>query len=338
MFLLAAFSIMSSAELITQNASAFADDGKATQIVKSEKTKISHYTLDNGLELVVIPDHRAPVVTHMVWYKVGSADEVAGKSGIAHFLEHLMFKGTSKYKNDEFSSAVVEIGGTENAFTSADYTAYYQRITPDILEPIMGFEADRMENLTLTEETVLPERDVILEERRSRIDTKPSAILGESLSATLYQNHRYGIPVIGWFHEMEQLSKDDAIAFYNKFYTPNNAIVIVAGDVEAQVVKALAEKTYGKVARRAEPGKRQRVKEPRPRTHRSVELYDNKVTTPSWQRMYLVPSYQSGEPLEAEALDILSQILGNGSTSRLYKKLIVENKIAANVGAYYRFQ
>ncbi len=208
---------------------------------------ITQARLDNGLEIVVIPDRRAPIVTHMIWYKAGSADEPVGKSGIAHFLEHLMFKGTKTVPAGEFSRKVAEIGGQENAFTSVDYTAYYQKIAPEALEMVMGYEADRMHNLILNEAVIEPEKKVILEERRSRIDSEPRSILNETVEATLFKHHPYGTPVIGWQNEMLGLTKDDAIAFYDKFYSPNNAILVVAGDVEPSEVIALAEKTYGKL-------------------------------------------------------------------------------------------
>src|SRR5690349_19956742 len=194
--------------------------------------KVSHYTLKNGLELVVVPDRRAPVVTHMIWYKVGAADETPGKSGLAHFLEHLMFKGTKKNPTGYFSQYVATIGGQENAFTTNDYTGYFQRVPADKLHQMMEFEADRMTGLVLTDEVVLPERDVILEEQNQRIANNPRARLGEQIDAALYVNHPYGKPTIGWRPEMEKLSRDDATAFYRRFYGPNNAIVVVAGDVD----------------------------------------------------------------------------------------------------------
>jgi len=298
--------------------------------------EVSSFTLDNGLHVVVIPDRRAPVVTHMIWYKAGSADEPPGKSGIAHYLEHLMFKGTKTTKNGEFSNKVAEIGGAENAFTSTDYTAYYQRVTPAALETMMRLEADRMENLVLTDEKVLPEREVVQEERNARTENNPGSLLREAMRAALYQNHRYGIPIIGWQHEVNQLTKEDAIAFYDKFYTPNNATLIVAGDIDVAVVKTLAQKTYGKVKRRAEPGKRARPSEPPPRAARRVELSDPRVKTPSFSRSYLVNSYTTAPKGEAEALDVLSEILGGGPTSRLYKKMIIEQKLASNAGAWYQ--
>ena len=221
--------------------------------------EIADFTLANGLELVVIPDHRAPVVTHMIWYKVGAADETPGKSGLAHFLEHLMFKGTAKNPTGKFSQVVARIGGQENAFTSQDYTGYFQRVPSDQLKTVMEFEADRMTGLQLTDEVVLPERNVILEEQNQRVGNNPRARLGEQIDAALFLNHPYGKPVIGWRHEMEELTRDDAIGFYRRFYAPNNAIVVIAGDVDPAQARALAEETYGKIARHGSIAPRMRA-------------------------------------------------------------------------------
>ena len=296
---------------------------------------ISHAFLPNGMELVVIPDHRSPVVTHMVWYRNGSADDPAGKSGIAHFLEHLMFKGTAKHPQGMFSEAVAEIGGQENAFTSMDYTAYFQRASKEHLGKLMAFEADRMTGLVLSDEVVVPERDVVLEERRMRTDTDPSAQLGEAVQATLFSHHPYGTPIIGWNHEIESLDRSDALAYYQRFYTPENAILIIAGDVVAEDVEQLARDTYGRVPSRGEAPKRQRPREPEPRAHRLVTLADPKVEQPSAQRAYLVPSYSTGKAGAAAALEVLAHLLGGGSTSILYKSLVLDRKIAVGTGAYY---
>jgi zinc protease len=223
------------------------------QVALSESAKladgpaISDFRLDNGLSVVVIPDHRSPVVTHMVWYRNGSADDPPGKSGIAHFLEHLMFKGTTTHPKGEFSEVIAELGGQENAFTGNDYTAYFQRVAREHLPVMMAFEADRMTGLTLTDEIVAPERDVVLEERRMHCDADPGAQLNEAVQAALFTHHPYGTPVIGWGHEIEGLNKSDALAYYQRFYTPENAILIVAGDVDAEDVRRQAEATYGKI-------------------------------------------------------------------------------------------
>jgi zinc protease len=298
--------------------------------------EVSHFKLANGLEVVVIPDRRAPVVTHMVWYKVGAADEPAGKSGIAHFLEHLMFKGTTKNPAGRFSQVVATIGGQENAFTSSDYTGYYQRVARDKLKEMMEFEADRMTGLALTDDVVLPERNVVLEEQNSRVANNPSAKLGEEVQAALYLNHPYGRPVIGWRPEIEKLNRADALAFYKQFYTPNNAILVIAGDVTVDEVKKLAAETYGSVPRTAEVPARMRPQEPEQRSVRTVTLADPRVAQPSLQRSYLVPSSTTAKPGQSEALEILAHILGSGSNSRLYRSLVVEKPVAVSIGAWYQ--
>ena len=297
---------------------------------------VTHFTLKNGLEVVVIPDRRTPVVTHMMWYRVGAADEEPGKSGLAHFLEHLMFKGTAKNPGGRFSQVVGTIGGQENAFTSSDYTGYYQRVARDKLKEMMEFEADRMTGLVLTDEVVKPELNVVLEEQNQRVANSPAAKLGEEVQAALYLNHPYGRPVIGWRHEIEKLTREDALAFYRKFYTPNNAVLVVAGDVTADEVKTLAEGTYGKVARVSELPPRKRPKEPDQRSVRTVTLSDPRVAQPSLQRSYLVPSAATAKPGEAEALEVLSHILGSGSNSRLYRRLVADKPIAISAGAWYQ--
>jgi zinc protease len=296
---------------------------------------VSDFTLDNGMEVVVIPLHRAPVVTQMVWYKIGSADEPPGKSGIAHFFEHLMFKGTKLHGPGEFMAKVAEIGGNQNAFTSYDYTAFYETVSPDALETMMGFEADRMRNLILTDDVIGPERDVILEERRLRIEGSPQALLSEEINATLYQNQPYRIPVIGWMHEMEQLNRVDATAFYDKYYAPNNAVLVVSGDVDEATVRKYAEATYGKVPRGPDLPPRIRPTEPEQNTKRTVTMRDARVSLPSFQKSWVVPSYHTAKDSEAEALDLLSEILGGGNRSRIYQELVVKTGIASDAGALY---
>lgn len=294
------------------------------------------FTLANGMQVVVIPDHRAPVVTHMVWYKVGAADETPGKSGIAHYLEHLMFKGTKANPDGAFSKKVAAIGGQENAFTSADYTAYFQRVAKDKLGLVMGLEADRMAGLVLTEAVALPERKVILEERSQRIDNEPGAQLAEAMDAALYVSSPYRIPVIGWRHEMETLTYKDALDFYGKWYTPNNAILIIAGDVTVDEVRPLAEATYGKVARRFDVPPRVRPTEPEPRARREVTLADERVTQPSLRLAWLAPSSRTAKPGQSEAIDVLCEAIGGGPASRLYRSIVVERRLASSVGCYYQ--
>src|ERR1700723_2993940 len=249
------------------------------------------FTLGNGLKVVVIPDHRTPVVTQMIWDKVGSADETPGKSGLAHFLEHLMFKGTSKHPAGEFSQTVLRVGGNENAFTSTDYTGYFQRVPREQLQKMMEFEADRMIGLILKDENVLPERDVVLEEYNMRGANNPEARLAEQIMAALYLNHPYGRPVIVWHHEIEKLDREDAIAFYRRFYAPNNATLVIAGDVDADEVRPMAEQTFGQVQPQpAIPAERIRPQEPAPIAPRTVTFADPRVEQPSVRRVYLVPS------------------------------------------------
>jgi zinc protease len=297
--------------------------------------KIADFVLANGLEVVVIPDHRTRVVTHMVWYKVGSADETPGKSGLAHFLEHLMFKGTAKNPAGRFSQVVATIGGQENAFTSSDYTGYYQQVPRERLKSMMESEADRMTGLVLTDDVVKPELNVVLEEWNMRVANNPAARLGEQIQAALYLNHPYGRPVIGWRHEIEKLNRADALEFYRRFYTPNNAILVIAGDVTPEEVRKLAEETYGKVPRVAEVAPRLRPQEPVHEAPRTVTLADPRVTQPSLYRYYLVPSMITAQPGESEALNTLADILGRGSMSRLYRELVVNKGIAVSVGASY---
>jgi zinc protease len=286
--------------------------------------------------VIVIPDYRTPVVTHMIYYKVGSADEPPGKSGIAHFLEHLMFKGTAKNPAGRFSKTLATIGGQENAFTTADYTGYFQRVPREFLGAVMEFEADRMTGLVLSDANVLPERDVVLEEYNMRVANSPEARLGEQISAALYLNHPYGRPVIGWRPEIEKLNREDALAFYRRFYGPSNAVVVIAGDVDPDEVKALAEKSYGAIPKGADTETRLRPREPTPVAVRKVMMDDPRLAQPSVYRSYLVPSYATAKRDEAEALDVLAQILGGGSNSWLYRRLVVDKRLATSAGAAYQ--
>jgi zinc protease len=292
------------------------------------------FTLDNGMQVVVVTNRRAPIVTHMVWYKVGAADELPGETGNAHFLEHLLFKGTKTLGPGEFSQIIARNGGQENAFTSHDFTAYYQTVARDRLEIVMRHEADRMQNLVLSDEIVLPERDVVLEERRSRVDNEPGARLGEMVNAALYLNHPYRLPVIGWEHEVKALNTQTALAFYRRWYAPNNAVLIVAGDVTAAEVRALAEKYYGAIPARAVP-ERRRTEEPPQFAARRVTMESAQVRQPSLSITYLAPSFGSATDGEPYALQVLEQILGGGATSRLYRALVVESGLAISAGAGY---
>ena len=292
------------------------------------------FTLPNGLQVVVIENHVAPVATQMVWYKVGAADEPVGVSGIAHFLEHLMFKGTKSLAPGEFSRIVARNGGSENAFTSVDYTAYFQSFSVDRLDLMMKLEADRMANLVLSDEVVLPERDVILEERRQRVDGDPGAKLAEMATAALYLNHPYRVPTIGWEHEMRRLATEDALAFYRTWYAPNNAVLVVAGDVDPAKVRRLAETHFGPIAARPVP-QRIRPQEPVQHAPRRVVLESSQVRQATWSRRWLAPSYGSDKGQRPYALQVLAELLGNSTVSRLYRALAVEQKIATDAGTGY---
>jgi zinc protease len=294
------------------------------------------FTLPNGLQVVVIPDHRTPVVTQMIWYKVGSADETPGKSGLAHFLEHLMFKGTAKHPVGEFSQTVLKIGGNENAFTSTDYTGYFQRVPREQLARMMEFEADRMTGLVLKDENVLPERDVVLEEFNMRVANNPDARLTEQIMAALYLNHPYGRPVIGWHQEIEKLDREDALAFYKRFYAPNNAILVIAGDTDAKEVRPMVERTFGEVpAQPAISAHRLRPQEPTPAAPRTVTLSDPRVEQTGLRRYYLVPSANTAAAGESAALDVLAQLMGSGANSYLYRALVIDQPLAVSAGAGY---
>ena len=296
---------------------------------------LSSFTLGNGMQVVVIPDHRAPVVTHMVWYKVGAADEPKGKAGIAHFLEHLMFKGTSNHPVGEFSQLVRANGGDENAFTTQDYTAYFQRIAKERLALVMELEADRMQNLVLTDENVLPELKVVQEERRERIENDPSGLLAEQLDAALYTAHPYGKPVIGWMTEVQQLTRQDALDFYAAHYEPGNAILVVAGDVTPDEVRLLADRYYGVLKNKRPLAERIRTVEPDAVAERRVTMRDARVSTPIWQRKYLTPAARALPQRDELAMSILAEALGGGAQSRLYRTLTIDKKLAAYAGAWF---
>ncbi|MCP3970118.1 MAG: insulinase family protein [Rhodobacteraceae bacterium] len=299
--------------------------------------EVTSYKLENGMDIVVIEDHRAPVVVHMVWYRAGAADEPPGKSGIAHFLEHLLFKGTDDMEPGEFSSVVASNGGSDNAFTSWDYTAYHQRIAADRLELMMRMEADRMRDLRLSVDDIGTERDVIIEERNTRVENDPGALFGEQRRATMFMNHPYGIPVIGWRHEAEALGLEDALAFYRKYYAPNNAILIVAGDVEPEAVLELARAHYGPLQPTPGLGPRQRPTEPPHLAERRLLYEDPRVGEPYVVRSYLAPERDPGAQREGAALTLLAEVLGgNGATSVLGRKLQFETQKAIYTSAFYQ--
>ncbi|KAE9631100.1 M16 family metallopeptidase [Parasedimentitalea maritima] len=296
---------------------------------------VSNFTLGNGMQVVVVEDHRAPVVQHMVWYRAGSADEPKGQSGVAHYLEHLLFKATETLESGELSATVAANGGKDNAFTSYDYTAYYQRVAADRLELMMRMESDRMVNIRLTERDIETEREVILEERNQRTDNNPRALFREQSNAVQYHNHRYGVPIIGWRHEMETLDMEDALSFYGTYYAPNNAILVVSGDVDPDEVNRLAEQYYGVIPANPDLPDRLRTEEPPQTAARRLTFKDARVAQPYVQRSYLAPERDAGDQQQAAALFLLSELLGGGTTSYLTNALQFEQQVAVYTGAFY---
>jgi len=304
--------------------------------VAAQAEDVTTYRLDNGMEVVVIEDNRAPVVVQMLWYKVGSADEPAGKSGVAHVLEHLLFKATDVLESGEFSAIVAANGGSDNAFTSYDYTAYFQRVASDRLELMMQMESNRMNNLRLTQEDVVTERQVVLEERNQRTENSPDALAREQFRAALFQNSRYGVPVIGWKQEVEQIDLEDALDFYDLYYSPNNAILVVAGDVQPDDVLALAEKYYGVIPAEDQLPVRERPQEPPQRAERRITYVDERVSQPYLVRSYLAPERDPGAQSEAAALVYLAELLGGSSfTSALGQALQFDTQTAIYTNASY---
>ena len=299
---------------------------------------VTHFTLNNGMEVVVVEDHRAPSVQQMVWYRAGSADEPKGSSGVAHFLEHLLFKATDKMEAGEFSATVAKNGGRDNAFTSYDYTAYFQRVAADRLELMMQMESDRMKNIRLTPENIATERDVIIEERNQRTENDPSALFREQLNAAQYLNHRYGTPVIGWMHEMRELDLQDALDFYKLYYSPNNAILVVSGDVEPDNVRQLAEQNYGEIPANPELPERLRTQEPPQTAERRLTFRDDRVAQEYVSRSYLAQERDPGDQKTAAALTILAELLGGGTTSYFAEKLQFDTSIATYSAAFYSGQ
>jgi zinc protease len=297
---------------------------------------VTTFVLDNGMQVVVVEDHRAPVVQHMVWYRAGSADEPKGASGVAHFLEHLLFKATDTLEAGELSATVAANGGNDNAFTSYDYTAYYQRIAADRLELMMRMESDRMRNIRLTPANIGTERDVIIEERNQRTENNAGALFSEQMRAVQYHNHRYGVPVIGWMHEMQTLDMEDALSFYEIYYSPNNAILVVSGDVTPEGVKELAEQYYGVIPANPNLPERLRTEEPPQTAERRLIFRDARVAQPYVSRSYLAQERDSGSQEEAAALKLLAEVLGGRTTSYLTEKLQFDTQVAVYSSVYYR--
>jgi len=306
----------------------------ATEALQDQGPQL--FTLPNGMEVVVIEDNRAPVVVNMVWYRVGAADEPPGQSGIAHFLEHLMFKSTETLAQGEFSATVEANGGRDNAFTSWDYTAYHQRIAADRLELVMAMEADRMVNLRLDRSDWLPERDVILEERGQVVESSPDGLFSEQMRAALFQNHAYGIPIIGWRHEMAQLDDVAAKDFYRAHYAPNNAILVVAGDVRAPDVLAMAERHFGPIPANPDLQPRARPIEPPQLAERRITMRDERVAQPYVNRLYLAPIRRAGDQREAAAFQMLAALLGGSAqTSVLEQSLTYDRGLTLSAWAGY---
>jgi len=301
---------------------------------RAEEPKVFQFTLQNGLSVLVIPDHRAPIVTQILYYRVGATDDPPGNSGLAHFFEHMMFRGTPSVPGDQFARTVARNGGEDNAFTTGDYTSFYEQIAKDRLRLVMGLDADRMINLDLSDANVRTERDVVLEERRMRIENDPQALLREQMDAALHLSHPYGRPVIGWPEEVHKIGRIEAQTYYTRHYAPNNAILVVAGDVVPDQVRLNAEATYGKVGARQLVPRTDYAQPPRLGETR-LTFYREDVKLPQFMRLYRVPSYTEAKPGEAEALDVLAQLLGGDATSALYRQLVVARRLASDAGASY---
>lgn len=300
----------------------------------SAKPQIVQFALQNGLHILVIPDHRAPVVTHMLWYRVGAVDDPPGISGLAHFFEHMMFRGTKAVPGDGFSTTVARNGGEDNAFTTHDDTAFYVQIAKDRLRAVMGLEADRMAGLDLSAKAVHTERDVVMEERRMRIDNNPQALLEEQMAAALHLSHPYAKPVIGWMAEIRHIGRSEAQSFFDRHYGPNNAILVVAGDVTPEEVRNDAQAAYGKVPAREIAPHAEFAEPPRLGPARlTLRRADAKL--PLLLRYYRVLSYPQAQPGQAESLEVLAQLMGGDSNSALYRELVVKQKLASDAGADY---
>jgi len=290
-------------------------------------------TLDNGLRILVLEDHRSPIATIQTWYKVGSRDEIPGATGLAHFLEHMMFKGTPTYGKGQFAQVVEENGGQDNAFTSQDVTSYYVNIAADRVNLILGVEADRMRNLLLEASEIDSERQVVAEERRTRTEDDPEGYLSEEFLAVAYKAHPYGWPIIGWMSDILRINPVELRAFYDRYYLPNNALLVVAGDVDTARALARARETFGKIPRGPAPPPMDSV-EPPQLGERRVQVYKTDARAPIVYIGYHVPNYASPD---APALELLSTILQEGRASRLYRRLVYERRIALNVEGDYAY-
>ncbi|WP_353432221.1 pitrilysin family protein [Polynucleobacter sp. MWH-UH23A] len=293
------------------------------------------FQLSNGLKLIVREDHRAPTVAHMVWYRAGSMDETNGRTGVAHVLEHMMFKGTDKVKAGEFSRLVAAVGGRENAFTSRDYTAYFQQVEKSKLEEVIKLEADRMSNLNFDDAEFLKEIQVVMEERRLRTEDNPSSLLNEALMATAFMSSPYRHPVIGWMNDLQNMTASDARDWYRSWYKPNNATVVIAGDVDVQQVLAIVEKYYGAVSAKELPVRKPQI-EPVQRGMKQVQVKapaDSAQFTMAWKVPRLEPG-KLDEP-DSYALELLTAVLDGYDNARLNRSLVKQEKVVNDIGVGY---
>ena len=302
---------------------------------KAESAQTHEYRLANGLKLIVREDHRAPTVAHMVWYKAGSMDETNGRTGVAHVLEHMMFKGTHTVKSGDFSKRVAAMGGRENAFTSMDYTAYFQQIERSKLAEVMRLEADRMNNLNFDDAEFAKEIQVVMEERRLRTEDKASGLLYENLMATAYKASPYRNPIIGWMNDLENMIPNDARQWYRDWYAPNNATVVIAGDVDPEKVRAIAEATYGKLSARELPIRKPQL-EP-PQKGKKQVIVKAPADTPQLAMAWKVPHLDPAnmEAYEPYALALLAAVLDGYDNARLNRTLVKQDRIANNIDAGY---
>lgn len=296
---------------------------------------MEEFKLDNGLQVIVIPNHKAPIIKQMVWYKAGSVDEPLGKGGVAHLLEHLMFRGTKKVKDSDFNTIISKNGGDSNAFTAQDYTSYHEGVDISKLELAMFLEADRMQNLNFSKEAFAKERDIVFQERMQVVENNPSSYFGEALRRNLWQEHPYARPITGTPEEIMSLKVKDVYKFYNRFYAPNNAILVLSGDIDGKTAKILAEKYFGGIPAR-EIGKRVDFPKLDKRFNDKLEMFLPRINAVRLVKNYLAPSYNT-DPKDIYNLTVLSQYLGEGETSKLYKKLVLEKKIALAVSTSYDF-
>ena len=289
-------------------------------------------TLDNGLRVLLLEDHRSPIVTVQTWYRVGSRNEARGATGIAHFLEHLMFRGTARYGPGEFARLVERNGGQDNAFTSQDVTSYYVNLAADRLDLVLDLEADRMHNLLLDAKIIASEREVVIEERRTRTEDDPGGALGEEVSAIAFRAHPYGQPIIGWPTDLTRITPEEIRAFYRTYYVPNNALLVMVGDFKASEVLAKVRAKFGALPRGAEPPPVLAVEPPQSSERRLTVRRPAEL--PIVYLGYPVPNQKS--PVAA-ALELLSVILSGGRTSRLYRDLVHERQLALEAGGDYSY-